>query len=124
MAKADYKSIAIQAGITAVVVAVVNKLMTPVVGGLGAGDKLMLQNFSIERMAQFADAITIANVNNLDYLREQFGMLDVTDPMTFKNGNRTSIGNCAYVAIYSKHKEARDLAHQFINNYKKYADEG
>lgn len=122
MSKMDYRTIAIQAGITAIVVAVVNKLMDPVVKGLGAGERLLLNNFSMERMAQFADVTTMANVNNEAFLDNAFSSIDLQNPQTYLTGNKTTIGNCAFVALNSKFPEYREKAKQMLDNYKKYAN--
>jgi hypothetical protein len=122
MSKMDYKSIALQAGITAMVVAVVNKLMNPVVKGLGAGEKLMLGTFSMERMAQFADMATVVNVNNKAFLDRAFSSIDENDPNFYLSGNQTTIGNCAFVALNTKYPEYRQKATMLLNNYKKYAN--
>ena len=117
--KLNYKSIAIQAGITALVFALVNRFMAPA-KGLGMPEKLLL-NLSMDRMAQFADVVTIANVNNYGFLKEQLGSIDPENTEIFKNGNRTSIGNCAFVAVHSKFPDMREKAALMIANYKKFA---
>lgn len=118
--KTDYKAIAIQAAVTAVIIAGVNWIMKPVTGALGAAETTLL-NFPLENMAQFSDMATKVNVNNENFLRNKFSMVDIDDPITYKTGSKITIGNCAFVALYSKHQEFRDLAMLMLENYKKYA---
>ena len=117
--KINYRAIAIQATITAVVFALVNRFMSSG-KGLGAPERLML-NLSTERMAQFADPFTMANVNNHKFLNEQLAPINVSDPETYKNGNRTTIANCAFIATYCKDDKMRAKANEMIENYKKHA---
>lgn len=114
----NYKSIALQAGITALVFAAVNHFITPK-KGLSAPIRLML-NLPLERMSQFADAVTIANVNNLSWLQSNIDKFDVNDPGSYQNVNQTSLGNCAFVALYSKYDQYREKCLVMLENAKKY----
>ena len=114
----DYKAIAIQAGITAIVFAAVNHFVSPK-KGLGVPEKILV-NLSLERMAQFADLVTIANVNNLRWLQENLDNIDLSDPSFYQNANKTSIANCAFVALNSNHEKYRAKCLAMVENYKKY----
>ena len=60
--------------------------------------------------------------NNENFLRQQFAAVDINNPLTYKTGNRTTIGNCAFVALHSEHDEFRNMALVMLENYKKYAN--
>lgn len=116
--KIDYKAIAIQAGITALVFAAVNRF-TSTKKGLGIPEKIMV-NLSIDRMAQFADMATIANVNNIPWLQENLDTIEVNDPNLYTSANKTNIANCAFVALNSSHEVYRKKCRAMLDNYKRY----
>lgn len=123
--KTDYKAIffssATTAVATAITIAVVNMVMKPTTNGLGNSERTLLQ-LPLKNMAVYADMVTKLNVNNLSFLKERFDMVDVNDPMTYKTGSKQNIGNCAYVALNTKHTQYRDMAVTILNNFKKHAN--
>lgn len=94
-------------------------------GGKGMGrPSTLLLNFSLEHQAKFADFVTVTNVNNLKWFRQQMFNMDVEDPAHYKGFNNTSIGNLAFLQKYSKHREIREIAKKVYDNLKRYNGHG
>ncbi|WP_291866674.1 hypothetical protein [Maribacter sp.] len=115
--KLDYKAIAIQAGITAIVFAAVNKIFTPTQNAIGLAEKA-IAFMPIEHQAKFADSVTVENARDNKWLAEQLSNLDPNDPNIYKDINKTSIGNSAYIALYGSHEGARKKSLRILNNIK------
>jgi len=117
----DYKAIAINAAVTAVVIAGVNWIMKPLTQGLGAAEITLLQ-LPLKSMAQFAQLPIIANVNNAQFLKDTFELVDMNDPATYQTGDKRMIGNLAFVALHTNHQQYKAMALKMLDNYKKYAN--
>lgn len=118
--KIDYKVVAIQAAVTATVFAVVNGMFNSGKKGLGHPVAL-LASMPLQRQAQFADAITVANVNNVDWLKKQLDSVDVDNPDFYNNANANSIGNCAFLVLHTNNNEVRAKCLKILDNLKKFA---
>lgn len=110
---------AITAGVSALVVGLVNKFWKNSGSGLGVPMKLMA-NLPLERQAQFADIVTIGKIRDSDWLRSQLANIDINDPVTFKHMNRSSIGNCAFVALYAEDPEVKSKCLEILRHLKMY----
>lgn len=73
----------------------------------------------IKKQATFADPICKKNVLNEDFLQDQFKDFD-PDNTDFSAWNVTSIGNVAYIALYSKNEDIKAKCLKSINNYQEY----
>ena len=80
--------------------------------------------YPIREQANYADAITIENVNNRDFLEEQVLNIDENDTSLYTNLNATAVGNLAYIAAYnSNNVSARRKAGLILLNYKEYLNQ-
>ncbi len=116
--KIDYKRIISTALLTATTYAIVNYFSQPIKKkGLGVDIK-MLAHLPPKEQARFADEVTIKNANNNVWLVEQFYNLDPNHPDIYKNINRTSIGNAAFLAVYSNNQEIKAKSLKILENLK------
>lgn len=115
----DIKTVAINAAVTALVVAVVNNVFNKS-KGLGLPGKF-LANLPLERQAQFADIATISNIKNPGFFKEQLRQVDIEDPEFYKNVKKEAVGNCAFVVLNTTDSQLRATCLHILENYKKYA---
>jgi len=121
----NYRVVFINAAISAVATATtmyfINKMFKNTgTGGMG----IALKTFAflpLQEQARFADAVTMQKASDHKWLVEQFANIDPSDPNTYKNANMTSIGNCAFIALYGVHEGIKGKCKQLIENFKNLA---
>lgn len=119
--KIDYKELVISAAVTALTVAAVNAIFLSSGSKKGLGmPSRSLAFLPLEKQAKFADIVTAMNVNNNKWLVEQLSNVDITAPDFFKGMNNTSIGNCAFIVMHSKNKDARDKCRIILERFKQH----
>lgn len=84
--------------------------------------KKEILNYDIVKQAAYADAVTVNNCNNHDFI--VISLLDIKEQNSgnYADINATSIGNLAYIHLFCKNKQLSDLAFKRLNLLKtKYA---
>ncbi len=114
--KLNYKQVAFQAAIYAFAFGMVNKLMAPK-KRIGL-DMKTLAFLPLEHQAIFADHVTVENAGSSIWLVEQMANQDTEDPNLYKDINKTSIGNLAYIAIHGSNEPARKKSLRILENIK------
>ena len=74
--------------------------------------KLIRKNYDIKVMSKYADMITIKNAQNVSFLENQVGSLNL-DNISVSNINPTSFGNLAYISLYSP-KQYSQKTHTYL----------
>ncbi len=116
--KVDYTNLLLTSVVTALTYAFVNRLLSgkPKTGMSAA--LMVFANLPTRDQARFADGVTYENAKNPKWLVEQTANVDPEDPKTYKNINRTSIANCAFISLYGTHKESREKCQRILQNLK------
>lgn len=70
--------------------------------------------YPIEQQAKYADMVCMYNVNNPEML------ITFLKPASPLGWNTTSVGNLAYIALYSNNKLASEYARELLKLYAKY----
>jgi len=92
----------------------INKMMDEIFGNI---DKV--SELSVEEQAKCVDAVVIKYANDDAFLNDQFYKFK-NDNMDYAEWNSTSIGNVAYVSLYTKRDDVRLIAKQILDGYQKW----
>ena len=122
--KPDYKTVAINASVSAIATAVtlwaLNYFSKKSPAGMGLPRKV-LANLSLQKQAHFADAHTMLNVANSKFLLEHLPDPGTMPEQAYANLNARQVGNLAFVALHSPDQEIRRRSMEILLNFKKYA---
>ncbi|MVO09768.1 hypothetical protein GOQ30_11420 [Flavobacterium sp. TP390] len=78
---------------------------------------------SLKMQSLFADTTFIKNLNNEEFIKEQFKDIDPYDSTDFYRWNVRNIGNFAYVCLYYKNQEIQDKCRIILKEYKAWVKE-
>jgi len=86
--------------------------------------KYRIAYFSIKEQAEYADIVTTRNVNDPQFLLNQFPNHPKTElilkRMMNDKTNATSIGNTAYIVLYCHDARCKEIAHNMLDEYFNY----